>query len=72
MTHMSQNLYAVLIQRTDTSLSVQQNVDHIVFWFFDCDKVEVTVFIDGNTFYDINRFQLMKEVGKTIVIFAFI
>ena len=72
MTHMSQNLYAVLIQRTGTPLPGQRNVDHIIFWFFDGDQVEVTVFIDGNTFYDINRFQLMKEVGKIIVIFAFI
>ena len=42
------------------------------FLFFGHNKVEVTVFIGGNTFYDFNQFQLMKEVGKIIFIFVFI
>ena len=68
MTHMSHKLY-VLIVRMDTSLP---KCGYIICLFFGRNKVEVTDFLDDNTFYYINRFQLTKQVRKIIVIFAYI
>ena len=42
---------------------------YIICLFFGRNKIEVTVFLDDNSFYDISWFQLTKKVVKIIFIF---